>query len=48
MQYIKRGYSRVAQIAAFDVRRGDLTPEEARVVGENDGQRLLMIYFLNT
>lgn len=40
IKYIKRGYSRVAQIAAFDVRRGDLAAEEALDFGEKyDGQR---------
>ena len=40
IKYIKRGYSRVAQISAFDVRAGRLTPEEARDLGAAyDGRR---------
>lgn len=40
IKYIKRGYSRVAQIAAFDVRSGRRTPEEARALSEEfDGRK---------
>lgn len=40
IKFIKRGYSRVAQINAFHVRNGRMTTEEARKIdAEFDGQR---------
>lgn len=40
IKFIKRGYSRVAQINAFHVRNGRMTTEEARRINEQyDGQR---------
>jgi N-acetyl sugar amidotransferase len=40
IKFIKRGYSRVAQINAFHVRNGRMTTEEARKIDtEFDGQR---------
>jgi N-acetyl sugar amidotransferase len=40
IKYLKRGYSRVAQINAFHVRSGKMTPEEAlRLNDEFDGRR---------
>lgn len=40
IKFIKRGYSRVAQINAFHVRNGRMTTEEAnRINSEYDGQR---------
>lgn len=40
IKFIKRGYSRVAQINAFHVRNGRMTTEEARSINtEFDGQR---------
>ena len=40
IKFIKRGYSRVAQINAFHVRNGRMTSEEARKINlEFDGQR---------
>ena len=40
IKYIKRGYSRVAQINAFHIRNNRLQPEEARTLNaEHDGRR---------
>jgi hypothetical protein len=40
IKYLKRGYSRVAQINAFHVRSGKMTSEEAlRLNDEFDGRR---------
>lgn len=40
IKFIKRGYSRVAQINSFHVRNGRMTTEEARKINEEfDGQR---------
>ena len=40
IKYLKRGYSRVAQINAFKVRQGTLTPEQAEKINrEFDGRK---------
>ena len=40
IKHLKRGYSRVAQINAFHVRAGRMTPEEARRLNEaHDGSK---------
>ena len=40
IKYLKRGYSRVAQINAFKVRQGTLTPEQAEEINrEFDGRK---------
>ena len=40
IKYIKRGYSRVTQLNAFRVRKGELTPAEAvKLNAEYDGKK---------
>lgn len=44
IKYLKRGYSRVTQMTALDVRKGDMSPENARdLINEFEGRKPKML-----